>query len=98
MTTTYLNINPHTIQVITGVKSNPTPKWNGLHSQLEFEKNTAIQKIKDQKKTLSPTRSRELFLKNSGYKLIYSIDRNVFKKTPEEKFLLKRMKAHCKNG
>lgn len=74
------------------INSVSIPPYQGLQAQLKFEENIARKRIKNNKKTLSPSNARRFYLKNHSYMVIENINRNVFKKTKEEKQKLKLLK------
>ncbi len=92
MTTDCKNLDSSTIDLITGRRKNKIPVWKGLYSAMLFEKQIAINRIKEKKKTLSPFKRQETFLKYSGYLVKHCPKHNIFKKTDKEKQELKNCK------
>jgi len=98
MSTLRNNINPHTLKLITGKIKNPVKPWEGLHEELAFQFNNAVRNIKQKKKSFSPIKTQERYLKFSGYALKHKRNDSVFEKTTEEKEKLKQLKKELKNG
>jgi len=50
MTTDCKNLDSSTIDLITGRRKNKIPVWKGLYSAMLFEKQIAINRIKEKRK------------------------------------------------